>query len=708
MSSEAYIAETEQTAGVAAESPSPQRPVVRAWRAIAALPPLTRLLLGAWLLFFVLIAAGIHGSSLGYTANLWSPEKPVAPCLYDLLPGFIHRAAASHPAVRDFADAVPRGVRSDEFLIHVPWALSQFNHKPRFPVINTNIANGQNMLLWWTTPVWHITAIARPVTWGYLFLGQQRGLAWAWWFPTFACFTALSLLMKIILRGRWKLAAFAAFWFCASAYVVAWSLWPAYFAFFITLGVLCAYHFLRSANRWIQCFSALLLGLSIAGFIMTLYPPWQVGLSYLSVVMFAGLFIRDRLYLGLKSPGRARVIALMAAALIGAGLTASFLRVCWPDMKIMSDTVYPGHRVSIGGHWPLWRVFRGLYNLSSIYHAPESMGGNDTESASFYLLFPAILIGLCFSRRLAARMGIVGWLLIGYILVLIGFLRVGFPPFLARLTLFSYQPPWRADVAIGLGSIILCVYVHALAQDARRAAAGRLSRWDRAAPWIGAGGAFALFVSTGVVLIEKAKGFPGAPAVLLASLLAAGVSYFMLAGRTAAFCGVLGAVVVATTALFNPLSTRIDYVYDSEAARVILELNQKADKPPLWVGYGASYPNTLITLLGGRTLGGVQWPPQLELWHAFDPSRAYETAYNQYAHVHFFPEAEPPSDLFWSPIPSVVIIRVAPDNPVFRQMGVRYILAMGDMGSWQLGVPPPHCRVVYASPKGTFSVFEVE
>src|SRR5437870_2242417 len=80
----------------------------------------------------------------------------------------------------------------------------------------------------WQFPVLHIATLARPATWGYFFLGGQRGLAWYWWFQVFACFTALYLLLVIVLKGHKGLAAFGSFWFCGSAYVVCWSLWPAH------------------------------------------------------------------------------------------------------------------------------------------------------------------------------------------------------------------------------------------------------------------------------------------------------------------------------------------------------------------------------------------------------------------------------------------------------------------------------------------------
>jgi hypothetical protein len=74
----------------------------------------------------------------------------------------------------------PPAIRSDDYFIRFPLSLGQLSHRPKFPVINTNYWNGSNMLTEpiYDVPVWHISALARPGSWGYFLLGAQRGLAW--------------------------------------------------------------------------------------------------------------------------------------------------------------------------------------------------------------------------------------------------------------------------------------------------------------------------------------------------------------------------------------------------------------------------------------------------------------------------------------------------------------------------------------------------
>jgi hypothetical protein len=676
-----------------------KRPV---WQTIAAfiasLAVRTKYLLGLWVFFLVLVAFGIHGSSTGVTAGWWAPEKPYSGYLFNPPQNL---SSADHGGLQELLMAKAQGIRWDELLITTPLALSQLSHHPRFPVVNTNIGNGQNMLISPHVPVWHVATLARPATWGYFFLGAQRGLAWYWWFRVFSCFTVLFLLLEVVLKGNLKLAAFGGFWYCASAYVVCWSLWPAQLVFFGALACLAAYHLLASTRVATQIISGVLLGLSIPGFVMFLYPPWQVPVAYLFLFVFAGLLIRDKLYLSFKSISKYRLLSLAVALLLACGLTLSFLLTCLPDLKVMSNTVYPGKRLSSGGDYSFAMLFKGMYNLMTIYTVQPKIG-NESEASSFYYFFPAVFLGILLSKRLLTNLGILGWLLVSYLLGMLVFSLSGIPERIARLSLMSYVPPYRSDIAIGLASIILCVYTLALIEDLNKAADGR---WHAIVPWVVGGASVLFFVYHGTVLMKTADGFPPANAVLFASLLAGFLSYCLLGGKSAIFCGALSAILVATTALFNPLATNLDHIYDSELAQQIVRLNNQSTDRPLWICYGGVFPGMLITTLGGRSLTGIHWPPQLALWRSLDPTGGgYEKVYNRYAEVSLEYRDDDKWVSFINPTQGTLLVKVSPTHPVLRAMGGGYVLAMGDA---QTAVEPARLPLLYKSSNGSFSIFEI-
>ena len=683
-----------------------------------------RLLSGVWILFLVLVAFGVHGSSIPFAAEWWAPQAHYSGYIF----GFIPNLASDGPrinniALRELAMTQPRSVRSDEWLVTTPLALAQLSHRPRFPVVNTNIGDGQNMLINPSVPVWHFSLAARPVTWGYFILGGQRGLAWSWWFQVFSCFTALFLLLEIILAGRPRLAAFGAFWFCASAYVVCFSLLPAYYTALAAAMCVGAYYILCSNKPALQLASGALLGAAVAGFLMLLYPPWQIPLAYLVLLVFIALVCRDRLYRNLWPISASRFLSITVAVVVAAALTAAFLATCLPALKVMAATVYPGHRVSEAGAYKLRVFFRGMYNLISAYSAPGELS-NQSEASSFYYMFPPILLALAVSRRFRQRAGIVGLALSSYILLLGLFAFFHIPGGLARLLLLNYALPARTDIGFGLASILLSTILLATphSPDSRAEPATRpstltkLSTVPNLIPAIPSVAFAVLILVTGIMLSLVADGFPPTSGVVLVALMSGLASFCLLAGRRKIFCYIIGAAVIATSAFFNPLSTNLDYLYQSELARKITELSHNpvpiqsssapltAEQRPLWLCYGLAYPEVQVQILGARALPGIQWPPQLELWRRLDPSGAYEQAYNRYAHVQLGLNGASQHATFVSPKDDTMVVNVSPADPALVAMGARYVLAMY---KYQEILDKAGLPVIYKSPTDSFTIYGI-
>ena len=660
-----------------------------------------KLLGGVWLLFVLLVALGIHGSSTGVTAEWWAQEKAYSGYLMSLPPQAVEGLTRIDTAgLQSLLMGNARTIRWDEFLVFSPYALSQLSHNPRFPVVNTNIANGQNMLVVPHAPVWHILTLARPATWGYFLFGAQRGLTWFWWFQIFACFTVLYLLFEIILKGRKGLAAFGAFWVCASAYFVCWSEWPSHVVFFAALGCLTAYHLFASEKKSTQVSSAILLGLSFPGFLMIVYPPWQVAAGYFFAFLFVMLFVRDKLHVPLRTSPKYRLGLLALAIVIAGSLSLWWLLTCLPDLKVMSNTVYPGRRVSLGGDYSFALLFQGMYNLITIYFTPQALV-NESQTASFYYFFPAVFFAALISRRIARKLGLIGWGLIAYIAGMILFVLVGLPEPIARITLLSYIPSTRADLTIGLASILLCMHLLGVITQEKE---NEVSPSEASVPLRVAAFVTLFFIFHSLFLMKKAPGFPPPQIALLISIVTGGISYCLVAGKVRAFCAITASLVVVTTALFNPLATNLDHIYDSELGREITNINKQSNDHPFWVSYGGTHPGVLVEVLGGKSLSGVQWPPQLDIWHALDPERTNEQTYNMYAEVSFDYLADENTVSFKKIQDGTMRVQISPYNPVLKSLGARYVLILGEA---QKIVDTSKLAPVYHSSVDAFSIFEI-
>src|SRR5438552_7440670 len=93
---------------------------------IRALRRRTHLLCGLWMIFFVLVALGIHGSSTGVTAAWWEAERPYEGYLLDIPAALKKEASRIDPSVvQNLLMRHARLIRWDELVIATPWALSQ-------------------------------------------------------------------------------------------------------------------------------------------------------------------------------------------------------------------------------------------------------------------------------------------------------------------------------------------------------------------------------------------------------------------------------------------------------------------------------------------------------------------------------------------------------------------------------------------------------
>jgi hypothetical protein len=663
-----------------------RRPIL-AMRAWAKLAFRTRLLLATAVLFVVLVALRIHGSSIALAASWWAPDEArqavVAAPIVAALEGEAQARA------KQWLMTEPRRIRFDEWANEgTPYALAQFTHEPRFPVINTNVGAGQNMLVLPWAPVLHPMLVARPMTWGYLLLGPERGLAWSWWIQSLGCFVALFLLFELIVPGRPWLALLGSFWFCSSAYVVWWSLWPAYVTGLGVFALLGVYWLLTSMRPAVILGSGLLAALAFSGFCTQLYPPWQVPLGYTFVAIFVGLLWRDRplarmqqlLWLRLSALGLSLVTALLVLGL--------FLHVTHDALVAFAESDYPGQRRSLGGDGPAWRLFGGFFNFftKSFWavtreEAPHDF--NPSESAGFFLLLPAVVVAALVSPRIRARLGPVVWALLPWVLVLGSFCVTGVPQWFAEVTLLGHAQGYRAQLALGLASIVCCIRLVAVSS---RLPVDRETLRVGVAVFLLCVG---LYLWQGLELESQVHLFARAlpQAVLLVAALAAALSALAAVGRTRSFALILVLGLLVTSGNFNPLAVGFPDWRKSELGTAISDVleNDAAVEdgraPPLWLTYGGDYPTagTLAVLMGARALGGVYYYPQPELWAPLDPKGKQRFRYNRFA-ITRLDYGEPKSSRieFQTRGPSLLTVTAPPLSHRLWNMGARYVLTFGN------------------------------
>ena len=563
-------------------------------------------LLGLLLLFAGLVGTGVTGSSVQ---------------MYLDQPGFVESDGK-------LLLGENRLIRADEWLVVTRMAIGQHNHRPAWPVVNTNLGpDGQNMLVVGMTgvPVAHVSALAKPATWGFFAFDLRRALAWYWWLPPFGCLLALWGTMAVLLPGRWRLGLVTAAVFTSSAYVVAWSNWPAYAVLFPAAAFWSFFELLKGTGWWRSLALGATLGLALAGFVLVLYPPWQVTLGYLFGFLTVAVVLRNRSWALLTPP---RVAALAGAAALCVFICGSWWVDAKPAIEAMQATIYPGQRTTIaGGGLQLWMILRGFLNAHTFYADGGTL--NASESSSFFYFFPvaAAAMGVAAVAR-KSRPGAIEIALLLFCALALWFQLFGFGTRLAEASLWGRVVPVRADLALGLASVLWC--------SLRVGTTTHVSSW-RMSPSIAVPFALAWAAAvTGIAMRapEPAVGaLPGWMWIAL-PLGVFGLSWALLAGRPVAFLGTLLALNVLVTFPFNPLVRAPTLVRGTPAMIEQVGLDRR---PTLVVGYltGAS----ALLAAGLPVANGVFYYPPMSLWGALDPCHAAKPTWNRYQHLVFEPMA---------------------------------------------------------------------
>lgn len=599
------------------------------------------------LCFGVMISLGVTGSSLriGIQAtpvvqsdvtNVWGKDQPI---------------------------------RSDEWIISTPLAIAQYNHHPKFPVVNKNLGeDGQNMLVVHGVPVAHISAIAKPVTWGFFLFDLKRALSWHWCFPIFACLFALWGVVALLLHGEWRSSFLIALWFILSPYVAAWSNSPAYAVFFPSLALLLAIAILKSHSKYLLLALGCILGVTLAGFVLVLYPPWQVSLTYVFIALAVGIVVRDKLY---KNFNKIR-LASYGVAIVIAGL---ILWGWWSDahlaIQAMQATVYPGQRSTVvGGSISLPDLLRGFTNLVTL-HKLDSAFSNQSEIASFsYMLLPLVLLFVF--RGYQKAIGAVEVALavaIGFILY---FMLIGVPVEVANFSLWGRVPPNRADIALGLSYIILCgILLSSGTKSMPNKIPVKILAFVVAMLW-----AAVALNSISHLHSSILSGFsPGVVVGLFFVVIVAG--YWLALGKFREFIYLNLALSVATIGPFNPINIAPHSVTATSSINEIIEKKSNhvaSQRILVLVG-----PLQAMYLLasGLPVANGVFYYPQRSLWERLDMNHTESNTYNRYQHLFFSSGVVENADKYRIESPRADSVRVVIDleHFDFRKTGAGILAA---------------------------------
>ncbi|MCC6346098.1 MAG: hypothetical protein IT388_02800, partial [Nitrospirales bacterium] len=593
----------------------------------------------AALLFVILVSAKLHGSSL----PVWDHFLKMK----------------TDPSEKSLLMGKERDIRSDEWLVQTPMYLSQAESKGHFPVVNPNIrSDGQNMLVSYYAPALDITQIGKPFNWGFLLLGRDYGLSWYWW-SKLLLLLLLSYEMCLLLTGRSPfLSALGALWISFSPFIQWWFSTPLVDLIIYTQAlVVVACRYVITESRRMRVFLMTILAIGAIGFVLSLYPPFQVPLGYFILLFVMFFFFANRQNIKL---GRFDLVLVAAALLLVTGALLSFFVQSKEAIRLMMDTVYPGQRLVTGGGYDMGFLQFYLTNWRLPFHEVNFL--NRCELSTFLHFFPAVLF--LFFR--VYRFDKEGWRLAAalfcFVLFLLSWLFVQYPEWFARYSVFSRVPEHRLQVVISLLALYLSIWMFSLISKHKPV---RLFEACIISLFI------TLFYLYSLKHTPMLGYLPSRYALLtLAFFFLLNCSFLL--GRARIFGLLLTLFIVISGMTVNPLSRGTGPLYHKVITQKVLAI-EKANPRCTWAVVNSSVMGSYLIALGVKSLNSVHYYPDMKLWKSLDPAGKYVQAYNRYAHISLRIAEK---DIRFEVLqPDLFTVFISPED--LRRVGVRYVLSLG-------------------------------
>lgn len=361
-----------------------------------------------------------------------------------------------------------QAIRSDEWAVDTPLAISQFNnHNEQFPLKNKNFGiEGKQMSVVHDTgtPVAEPALLAKPATWGFFMFDLRRALSWYWLFPLFIAINGIFLFLQLLFRGQ--TAANFALSLCLvfSYHSVVWSFWPAYQ---IGLGALATSFFIllyQNEKMLTKFIFSILLGLSVAALILTLYLPRIIPVVTFFTLVLTAYFIREKLYK--RTP--LNYLFLFIALIITVSIGLSWYINNREAINAILESSYPGLRRTYYGGGHLWDEFRGwLYPIL----LKSDLGFLNISELGIYCSYIVPFTYILLKLRKSIDFIIVS--IVIFLLFSYTYIYVGIPEIIGKITFWN-RTTFRAIIGTDLALTVFAAWLYSKREIIKETAVDQL------------------------------------------------------------------------------------------------------------------------------------------------------------------------------------------------------------------------------------------
>ena len=626
-----------------------------------------RWLIGSMVLV-MLVLFEFNGSSVG----MWN--------------SYVHDASLQHDGI---VFGVDRPIRSDEWAVFTPMALSQYYNG--FGLVS-NIMRGTetDTFMVYGQPVRDWSMIFRPFQIGYLFLSAEKGLSF-YWFGKLIILFLVSLEFGLILTSRDRQLALTYAFLVTFAPVVQWWFSTNAFPDMLVFGqaiVLCISGYLEASKYIKRGLYAASLFLLCGAFLLVLYPPWQISFFYVFLVLVLWVIVshRKETHFVWKKD-----IPLLGGALLSLLLCMGLIfSRSWDAIQAVMHSIYPGQRMETGGVGIAF-LFQYAGNLFLPFKS-ENVPVNQCEMALFFDCFPLGIVAAMLQKQRSGSRDRLTSCLFALLFFLGTYIILGFPCYISRLLLMSNVQPHRAMVALSYVNLLLLVRSVALLKH-KKVGLNRTVAYSCAA-------CLAVLVTYYSFRWIYSDYYTAQMLLICVTVLA--VICITTLIRQKAFCVFMIVLSLLIGGTVNPLRTGLEIIENNTLGKAVRYYSEKDSGKWLAVSDHWVLGNFLIAF-GAPAINCTNTYMNTEFWRILDPDGTMEEQYNRYAHI----------TIELSDTGQTDISLITPDHvhvvlPVekLQKTGVEYLVSEKDLSCY--GNDRVRFRQVFSSPDVVYTIYHLE
>ncbi len=512
-----------------------------------------------------------------------------------------------------------RAIRSDEWAVLTPMTFSQsFDGFKYFSDIIR--ADKTDVFMIYGLPTLNIMQIFRPFQLGFIFLGISKGLSFFWCGRLIALFIVTFEMCMILTKKNKLLSLIGAIMITLAPMVQWWFAVNGIAEIFIfgQLAIILLHKYINVNDLKKRCLYLLGMVLCAGGYVMVMYPAWQITMVYIFIALALWIIIDNRKNIKINYKD---IISIIIAILIFSLCMVYILMQSMDTIKLVMGTVYPGSRCEVGGHGAE-KYFNYLMNIFT----PSKdvlLKSNTCELSTMFSLFPIgyiLAIGVMIKER-KKDLGLILLLIVDIFLSI--WCVIGMPEILSKLTLMSNTTVTRVMLAIGYADILILLRSISLSKEPYTIKTSIIISVLLTIVMV----IMCKIVHRQYITIKMAISM----AIMTVYLFYFAMRYNGKYGKYLFTCGITFVMIMAGGTV-NPIRRGTDVIYKSNIIKKVQEINN--EETGIWIVEELGFPVANYILMAGvPVINSTNTYPNMERWKKLDLDGHYEDVYNRYAHI---------------------------------------------------------------------------